>query len=464
MDLTKYHSFHFIGIGGMGMRALAVILLGKGERISGSDVADSPFLRDFRKKGAEIYIGHEASHVKGADCVVISSAISEENPELLEARRLGIPVFHRSDVLAAMFHWGKGIAVAGAHGKSTTSAMVGQIFYEAGKDPTIVLGAAASYIGGNSSLGKGEYVIAEADESDGSFLKFSPYMTVVTNIEDDHLDHYGSVENIRRAFSEFISHICYEDGVAIVCTDSEGVCAILPEIHKACITYGLNEKADYRAVNKRYEKRHLLFDVVHEGKTLGTIELQIPGSHNIRDALGAVIAALCCGIPMETIETALSHFVGVKRRFETKSREHDLWVVDDYAHHPTEIKATLKAARETGDHRIICAFQPHRYSRTQLLQQEFAEAFDDADVLFFTDIYAASEAPIEGVDGHLIPSLVHQRLPEKEIHYVETVEGVSQALYEFVKPGDMIITMGAGSIYRAGEELIQLVKDKGLKK
>ncbi|MDY4795832.1 MAG: UDP-N-acetylmuramate--L-alanine ligase, partial [Dialister sp.] len=320
MDLTKYHSFHFIGIGGMGMRALAVILLDKGERISGSDVADSPFLRDFRKKGAEIYIGHEASHVKGADCVVISSAISEENPELLEARRLGIPVFHRSDVLAAMFHWGKGIAVAGAHGKSTTSAMVGQIFYEAGKDPTIVLGAAASYIGGNSSLGKGEYVIAEADESDGSFLKFSPYMTVVTNIEDDHLDHYGSVENIRRAFSEFISHICYEDGVAIVCTDSEGVCAILPEIHKACITYGLNEKADYRAVNKRYEKRHLLFDVVHEGKTLGTIELQIPGSHNIRDALGAVIAALCCGIPMETIETALSHFVGVKRRFETKSR------------------------------------------------------------------------------------------------------------------------------------------------
>ena len=203
---------------------------------------------------------------------------------------------------------------------------------------------------------------------------------------------------------------------------------------------------------------------MHEGKTLGTIELQIPGSHNIRDALGAVIAALYCGIPMETIETALSHFVGVKRRFETKSRENDLWVVDDYAHHPTEIKATLKAARETGDHRIICAFQPHRYSRTQLLQQEFAEAFDDADVLFFTDIYAASEAPIEGVDGHLIPSLVHQRLPEKEIHYVETVEGVSQALYDFVKPGDMIITMGAGSIYRAGEELIQLVKDKGLKK
>ncbi len=464
MDLQAYHRFHFVGIGGMGMRALAVILLDKGYEISGSDMNDSPFLEDFRKKGATIYIGHDASHVRGADCLIISSAISPDNPELLEAKKDGIPIFHRSDVLAAIFQWGKGIAVAGAHGKSTTSAMIGQIFYDAKTDPTIVLGASADYIHGNSTLGKGDYVIAEADESDGSFLKFSTYMAVVTNIEDDHLDHYGTVENIRKAFVEFISHISYPNGVAILCTDSEGVQAILPKVKEKVITYGLNEQAEYRAVHKRYSNKHMFFDVVHRGEILGTIELQIPGTHNIRDALGAVIAGLYCGISFETIKEALSHFVGVKRRFETKSRAHDLWIVDDYAHHPTEIEATLRAARETGDHRIICAFQPHRYSRTQLLQQEFAEAFDDADVLFFTDIYAASEAPIPGVDGHLIPDLVQKRHPGKEIHYVENVNEMAKALYDFVKPGDMIITMGAGSIYRAGEELIQLVEEKGINK
>ena len=455
MDLQAYHRFHFVGIGGMGMRALAVILLDKGYEISGSDMNDSPFLEDFRKKGATIYIGHDASHVRGADCLIISSAISPDNPELLEAKKDGIPIFHRSDVLAAIFQGGKGIAVAGAHGKSTTSAKT---------DPTIVLGASADYIHGNSTLGKGDYVIAEADESDGSFLKFSTYMAVVTNIEDDHLDHYGTVENIRKAFVEFISHISYPNGVAILCTDSEGVQAILPKVKEKVITYGLNEQAEYRAVHKRYSNKHMFFDVVHRGEILGTIELQIPGTHNIRDALGAVIAGLYCGISFETIKEALSHFVGVKRRFETKSRAHDLWIVDDYAHHPTEIEATLRAARETGDHRIICAFQPHRYSRTQLLQQEFAEAFDDADVLFFTDIYAASEAPIPGVDGHLIPDLVQKRHPGKEIHYVENVNEMAKALYDFVKPGDMIITMGAGSIYRAGEELIQLVEEKGINK
>ena len=464
MDLQAYHRFHFVGIGGMGMRALAVILLDKGYEVSGSDMNDSPFLEDFRKKGATIYIGHDASHVRGADCLIISSAISPDNPELLEAKKDGIPIFHRSDVLAAIFQWGKGIAVAGAHGKSTTSAMIGQIFYDAKTDPTIVLGASADYIHGNSTLGKGDYVIAEADESDGSFLKFSTYMAVVTNIEDDHLDHYGTVENIRKAFVEFISHISYPNGVAILCTDSEGVQAILPKVKEKVITYGLNEQAEYRAVHKRYSNKHMFFDVVHRGEILGTIELQIPGTHNIRDALGAVIAGLYCGISFETIKEALSHFVGVKRRFETKSRAHDLWIVDDYAHHPTEIEATLRAARETGDHRIICAFQPHRYSRTQLLQQEFAEAFDDADVLFFTDIYAASEAPIPGVDGHLIPDLVQKRHPGKEIHYVENVNEMAKALYDFVKPGDMIITMGAGSIYRAGEELIQLVEEKGINK
>ena len=462
MNLKEYTNFHFIGIGGMGMRALAEILMEKGYSVSGSDMADSPVLENFRKRGASIFIGHDASHVKGEGCVVISSAISEDNPELMEARRKQIPVFHRSDVLAALLLAGKGISVAGAHGKSTTSGMLGQIFYETAMDPTIVLGAAADYIHGNSICGKGEYVIAEADESDGSFLKFKNYITVVTNIEDDHLDHYGSVENIRKAFAEFVNHISYDDGAAFLCLDSEGVRAILPSIHKKVFTFGLNEKADLRAVNPRYENRLLCYEAVKGGKVLGTVRLQVPGLHNVRDSLGALAASLYCGIPFEKAAAAISHFHGVKRRFETKLRTEDLWIVDDYAHHPTEIKATLKAARESGNHRILCAFQPHRYSRTKLLKDEFAEAFDDADVLFFTDIYAASEEKIPGVDGHTIPDAVKAHIPEKDIRYVPSVDDVARSIYDILQKGDLVITMGAGSITRAGGMLVQLLKEKGM--
>ena len=462
MNLNEYTNFHFIGIGGMGMRALAEILLEKGYSVSGSDMADSPVLESFRERGASIYIGHDASHVKGEGCVVISSAISKDNPELVEAEKEGLPVFHRSDVLAALLLAGKGISVAGAHGKSTTSGMLGQIFYEAGTDPTIVLGAAADYIHGNSICGKGDYVIAEADESDGSFLKFKNYLTVVTNVEDDHLDHYGSVENIRSAFAEFINHISYDDGAAFLCLDSEGVRAILPKIHKKVITFGLDEKADVAALHPRYENRFLCYDAKVFGKVLGTVRLQVPGLHNVRDSLGALAAALYCGIPFEKAAESLSRFCGVKRRFETKFRSDDLWIVDDYAHHPTEIKATLKAARETGNHRILCAFQPHRYSRTRLLRDEFAEAFDDGDILFFTDIYAASEEKIPGVDGHTIPDAVKAHIPEKDIRYVPSVDDVARSIYDILQRGDLVITMGAGSITRAGGMLVQLLKEKGM--
>ena len=462
MDLRTFQKLHFIGIGGMGMRALAEILIEKGMQISGSDVKDSEYLHFMRTQGAEIYVGHEASHVDGADGVVISTAIHPGNPELLAAKKKGIPVYHRSDVLAAVFRWGKGIAVAGAHGKSTTSAMIGQIFRDAGTDPTIVLGGAVDYLHGNSCLGSGEYVVAEADESDGSFLKFQSYLAVVTNIEDDHLDHYGTVENIKKAFAEFISHISYAGGAAVLCTDSEGVRDILPGITKKVITYGTNDSADYRAVNKRYEKNYMLFDVYCGSRSLGSIQLQIPGEHNVRDALAAVVCGLYCGLPFKTIAKALAAFTGVKRRFETKGYVNDVWVLDDYAHHPTEIEATLKAAKEIGGHRVVCAFQPHRYSRTQLLQKEFAEAFDEADVLYFTDIYSAGEDPIKGVDGTLLPRLVGEHLPGKEVHYVPDLEDLSEELYRQARPGDMIFTMGAGSIYQAGERLIQRLHSKGL--
>lgn len=462
MNLKTFKKLHFIGIGGMGMRALAEILIEKGMKISGSDSNPSDYLNFLKSQGADIYIGHDASHIEGADGIVISSAIAATNPELVAARKKGIPVYHRSDVLAAVFHWGKGIAVAGAHGKSTTSAMIGQVFRDAKLDPSIVLGGAVEYLHGNSCLGEGQYVIAEADESDGSFLKFQSSFAVVTNIEDDHLDHYGTVENIKKAFVEFISHINDPDGCAILCVDSQGVRDILPRVTKPVITYGLSEDAEYRALNKRYDKNHMVFDVLHHGKMLGSISLQIPGAHNVRDALAAVVTGLVCGIPFKTIARALADFVGVKRRFETKAYVKDVWILDDYAHHPTEIEATLRAAKEIGGHRVVCAFQPHRYSRTKLLQQEFAEAFADADTLYFTDIYSAGEAPIEGVDGMLLPRLVKAHSPDMDVRYEASLDDLVEALYQEARPGDMIFTMGAGSIYRAGERLVQLIREKGL--
>lgn len=461
MDLQKFRKLHFIGIGGMGMRALAEILIEKGMKLSGSDQKDSDYLRFLRSQGADIYIGHAAEHIEGADGIVISSAISADNPELTAAKKKGIPVYHRSDVLAAVFRWGRGIAVAGAHGKSTTSAMIGALFRDAGTDPTIVLGGAVDYLHGNSCLGEGKYVIAEADESDGSFLKFMSHLAIVTNIEDDHLDHYGTVENIKKAFIEFVSHVD-ADGAAIVCTDSEGVRDVLPRLSRPVITYGTNETADYRAVNKRYDKETMLFDVEHKGKNLGTISLRIPGTHNVRDALAAVVTGLFCGLSFKTIAKSLAQFVGVKRRFETKAYIDGVWILDDYAHHPTEIAATLSAAKEIGDHRVVCAFQPHRYSRTKLLIDEFALAFDAADKLYFTDIYAASEAPIEGVTGHLLPERVAAHLPEADITYTADIETLAEELYEDAKPGDMIFTMGAGNIYQAGELLIRMLREKGL--
>lgn len=462
MNLENYSHPHFIGIGGMGMRALAEILLEKGLHVSGSDAKDSEALAVFRKEGAEIFIGHDPKNVKHADCIVVSSAIKDDNPELAEAKVRELPVFHRSDVLNALLQDAQGIAVAGAHGKSTTSAMAGKIFLDALTDPTIVLGAAVSYMEGNSRLGKGKYVIAEADESDGSFLKFHPYISVVTNVEDDHLDHYGTVENIRKAFIQFINQTD-PNGAAIVCLDSDGIRAIRDSLKGNVITYGFCEDADFRAENKRYADGLLCFDVYHGEEILGTLKLPIPGSHNVRNALGAAVAGLYCGISFEKIADSLLTFSGAKRRFQTKFKDENVWIVDDYAHHPTEIKATLAAARETSPSRIICLFQPHRYSRTQLLKEEFPEAFKNSDFLIFTDIYAAGERPIAGVDGQLLPRLVREQYPDKSIEYVARYEQIPEKLFPFIRPGDMIITMGAGTIYQAGEKLIQLIKEKGLK-
>lgn len=461
MNLQQFQRLHFIGIGGMGMRALAEILIEKGMKISGSDMNESDYLQFLKKQRAEIYIGHQASHVDGADGIVISSAIKPDNTELTAAKQQGIPVYHRSDVLAAMFQWGAGIAVAGAHGKSTTSAMIGKIFHDAGTEPTIVLGGAVDYLRGNSCLGKGRYVIAEADESDGSFLKLQSSIAVVTNIEDDHLDYYGTIENIKNAFTAFVNHVTDPMGAAIVCLDSRNVRDILPSIKGRLITYGMNDEAEYHAENKRYNNHKMVFDVYQRDRLLGSVCLKIPGSHNVRNAMAAIVASLYCGIPFDVIAASLADFSGVKRRFETKAYVNDIWILDDYAHHPTEIAATLGAAKEIGGHRILCAFQPHRYTRTKLLQEEFAAAFDSADRLYFTDIYSAGEAPIEGITGQLIPEKVRVHNPEKNVYYVKDLHELTKVLYRDARPGDMIFTMGAGSIYKVGEELVRMLRNKG---
>lgn len=460
MNLNNYKRFHFVGIGGVGMRALAKIMIDKGYMISGSDNVYSSELENLRKLGVEIFVGHNPQNIKNADVLIVSTAISKNNSEVLEAKKHKIPVFHRSDLLAAILCGGKSICVAGAHGKSTTSAMIGKVFCDAEKHPTVVLGGKVDYLNGNSIFGNGEFVIAEADESDGSFLKFNPFISVITNIEDDHLDHYLTVENIKNAFIKFINQTDKINGNTILCIDNEGVKSILPKLDEnSYITYGTSDNAEYKAINKRYIDSYMMFDVYHKESFLGTVSLMIPGTHNVRNALAALVTGLICGIDFKTIAKSLMEFNGVKRRFQIKYSG-EVKIVDDYAHHPTEIMSTLKAAKECGKHRVICAFQPHRYSRTNLLKYEFANAFDNADIIFITDIYSAGEKPINGISGKMLVDLIKEKHPTKTITYIKNMEDLPEAIKNEMQKDDMIITMGAGNIYRVGEDLIMSIKER----
>lgn len=456
LDTVKH--VHFVGIAGAGMRAIANVFIEKGYDVSGSDIKESPITKRFAKQGARICIGQCAENLQDAEVIVISSAIRDTNPEVVEARRRQIPVLHRSDALVHIMSWGKGISVAGAHGKTTTSSMLGQVFEECGTDPTIVIGGEVDYLHSNSTLGKGEYVIAEADESDGTFLKQHPYIAVVTNIDADHMDHYGSMDRVIDAFKQFIQRLDPQEGTAVLCFENDNIRALAPTIERKYVSYGIEEQADYQARNLHYIQGKLHFDVVYHGQQLGEIVLCVPGKHNTLNALGAVAAARLCGLAFEDIAKALSHFHGAKRRFQTKGIVDDVWVVDDYAHHPTEINATLTAARDMGTHRVVCLFQPHRYTRTQLLQQQYGTAFAQADELIVTDVYSAGEDPIPGVSGKLIVDSVREQT-KQSVTYIPNKEDVIPYLKENAKPFDLIITMGAGDIYRVGEEYIAAVQE-----
>ena len=408
--LANLHNIHFIGIGGAGMSAIAYVLLKRGYDVTGSDLNAGHMSAHLAEEGAMVFMGHDACQVDGADAVVISTAIHENNPELAAARAQGIPVLHRSDVLAAILNAADGVAVAGAHGKTTTSAMISCISAEGDIDPTIIIGGEVSSLGGNARNGLGRFVVAEADESDGSFLKFHPYLAVVTNIEDDHLDHYGTEENIYQAFKQFLSNI-KAGGKAVLCVDNAKVRRLAEETDQTVITYGMEgEDADYTARDIVYGVDGTSYKLYYHGEFLTDVHLIVPGRHNVLNSMGAFAAAREMGIATDSILASLSKFGGAKRRFETKGKVKGVWVVDDYAHHPTEIGVTLKAACQTKPNRLLCVFQPHRYTRTQLLFDEFCQCFTGCDELILTDIYSAGEAPIEGISSEKLAEGVQAAL------------------------------------------------------
>ncbi len=455
--LQGIRKIHFIGIGGAGMSALARILLEQGYEVSGSDRKMSDVARQLAARGAKIYEGHDAANIGEAEAIVVSTAIPEDNPEVMAAKEKGLRRLHRSDVNAALLNRAKGIAVAGAHGKTTTTSMIGLILEHGGVDPTIVIGGQVDYLAdGNARLGRGEYLVSEADESDGSFLKLLPHIAVVTNVENDHMDHYGSMENIKKAFRRFLENTDEKEGVCVLCLDNGNLREISAGLPRRVISYGTAPDAEYRAVNIAPEGTGVAFDVVKEGRTLTRVRLNIPGHHNVLNALGSVVVGTLCGVPPEKAAEGLALFHGAKRRFDTKGRAAGVWIVDDYAHHPTEIAATLKAARQTNPKRLICAFQPHRYSRTQLLRKEFGGAFREADLLVLTDVYSAGEAPIEGIDGRTIVEAVKAQTGQEPV-YIEARADLAPYLASVVREGDLLMTMGAGDIYRTGEELLALL-------
>ncbi len=457
---------HFVGIGGIGMSGIAEVFLNQGYPVSGSDVAESELTRRLASLGATIAVGHDAANVRGVSVVVISSAVRATNPEVVEARRLGVPVIPRAEMLGELMRGKTGVAVAGTHGKTTTTSMMATVFTTAGLDPTLVIGGRVDSLGGNAKLGKGDFVVAEADESDGSFLHLPATFGVITNIDNDHLDHYGSVAAVEDAFVEFVANLPFY-GLVAVCAEDAGVRRCLPRFSKPVTTYGFSSEWDFCAQDVQKISQGSKFLVTGRElpggphKTLGQIELQIPGRHNVLNALAVVAISLRAGISFAQIAQGLREFGGVRRRFEIKwrSTERNRVIVDDYGHHPTEIRATLSAARDFWPGRIVTVFQPHRYSRTQNCRDDFAAAFGNTDVLLMTDIYSAGEEPIEGVTASALLELVMQaegvRLTGE---YLSSLDEAADALDRIACDGDLILCLGAGSITRLSEKLLEKMK------
>ena len=450
---------HFVGIGGIGMSGIAEVLLSLAAtfRITGSDARRSAITDRLEKMGATVCEGHRAENIEGADVVVTSSAIRPDNPEVVAAKHKKIPVIQRAEMLAELMRlYRYGIAVAGTHGKTTTTSMIAHLMTNIELDPTVVVGGRVASLGSNAKLGQGEYIVVEADESDGSLLLLTPTITVMTNIDADHLDFFkGGIEQIKECFVEFTNRVPFY-GTNVLCLDDKNVQAIIPQVTRRVITYGLNTQAEVFGWEIRQDRNFgSEFNVRAFGDELGTMRIQVPGRHNIYNALAAVAVGLDLNLDFLQIAEAMSTFKGAERRFQVKGEVNDVLVVDDYGHHPTEIKATLEAAGTAG-RRLVVLFQPHRYTRTRDLMDDFARAFYGADLVLVADIYAASEDPIEGISSQALVDMI-DRFGHRHVEYVGPLAGAAEKLKGIVQPGDLVVTLGAGNVYQAGDELLRIL-------
>ncbi len=459
---SSIKKIHFVGIGGIGMSGIAEILLDQGFRVSGSDKSLSDVTERLASLGAVIKEGHAAQNIESdVDALVYSSAVAQENPEVIEAQRRKIPIIRRAEMLAEVMRLKYGIGIAGTHGKTTTTSMVSLVLMEGNLDPTVIVGGKLNGLGGtNARLGHGDFIVVEADEFDRSFLSITPTVAVLTTLETDHLDCYRDLEDIKGAFIQFAGKVPFY-GFIVLCLDEPALQDIMPQLSKKkIITYGFNPQADVQAVDIHHKDNTTTFMVVKGNNDLGNVTLQIPGKHNVQNALAAISVGLELGVPFANVKAGIEKFTGVYRRWEKKGEINGVALYDDYAHHPTECKATLTGAKAGWRrHRVVCVFQPHLYSRTRDFYEEFGKAFLSADVLIVTDVYPAREEPIQGVTGELIVNAAKQ-YGHKEAHYVQDKKSVPSYLMSIVKPNDIVITMGAGDIWKFGEEFLQQLKNK----
>lgn len=453
----KSKKMHFIGIGGIGMSGIAEILINLGYEVSGSDLRESEQTSRLRQMGATIYIGHYSSNIHDYHVVVTSSAIKPNNPEIVEAVNRKIPIIHRSEMLAEIVRLKHGIGVAGTHGKTTTSSLLAYVLFHGGFNPTSVIGGKVLNFGSNAQVGEGEYIVFEADESDGSFLKLLPTIGVVTNIDADHLDHYKYFEGLKEAFLTYMNNIPFY-GYSVVCIDDHSIEELLPRVERPYVTYGLSAGADFRAQDLRIVDGRTVYSCYYKEEKLGDVTLSLLGEHNVVNSLSVVAVALELGVPFPLIAEGIARFKGVGRRLEHIGEINGITVIDDYGHHPTEVRATLEALKNL-DRRLVVVFQPHRYSRTKLLCDEFGQAFPMADVLMLTEIYAAGEEPMEGVNSELLKEAI-SRHEQKNVDIISSFDEIPDRIASVIKEGDIVLTLGAGDIYKAGPMILEKLLEK----
>ncbi len=458
MKFRNAQKIHFVGIGGIGMSGIAEVLLNLNYTVTGSDITTSPIVRRLRKLGGKITIGHKASNLGDADVVVTSSAISRDNVEVQESLKRKIPVIPRAEMLGELMRLKMGIAISGSHGKTSITSMVATVLSKCRLDPTIVIGGKLGILRSSAKLGKGDLMVAEADESDGSFLKLNPTIAVVANIDREHLDFYKNLEGIKGAFIDFLNRVPFY-GVGIICLDDENIRRIIPKLERRIMTYGTSRNADLRATHLTWRQFQASYTAHFKGKKLGKVSLRVPGKHNILNSLATLAVGLECGLDFKEITWALSTFRGAERRFQLKGEAQGIMVIDDYGHHPQEIVATLSTAKRGLKRNILAIFQPHRYTRVKALMADFIKSFGDADHLIVTDIYPAGEKRIRDITGELVTKAI-KKAGHRDVTYIKKLEDVVPHLLKIAQKGDLIITLGAGNVWKVGESFLKALAAK----